>query len=106
MIRRPPRSTRTDTLIPDTTLFRSCAGLVIDAGIGIGNAEAAAEPVERIGEVGEIETQRALDPGDLYAREVERIVDRTHRQFGIACQNPVIAEIGEATGRERVCQYV
>src|SRR3546814_7630056 len=26
MIRRPPRSTRTDTLFPDTTLFRSGAG--------------------------------------------------------------------------------
>src|SRR3546814_2595307 len=25
MIRRPPRSTRTDTLFPYTTLFRSCA---------------------------------------------------------------------------------
>src|SRR3546814_7289918 len=25
MIRRPPRSTRTDTLLPDTTLFRSTA---------------------------------------------------------------------------------
>src|SRR3546814_4607285 len=24
MIRRPPRATRTDTLFPDTTLFRSC----------------------------------------------------------------------------------
>src|SRR3546814_31887 len=75
-----------------------CAGLVIDAGIGIGNAEAAAEPVERIGEVGEIETQRALDPGDLSAREVDRTVDRTHRQFGIACQNPVIAGIGDLVG--------
>src|SRR3546814_9114360 len=27
MIRRPPRSTRTDTLFPYTTLFRSAAGL-------------------------------------------------------------------------------
>src|SRR3546814_8216535 len=27
-IRRPPRSTRTDTLFPDTTLFRSTSGLV------------------------------------------------------------------------------
>src|SRR3546814_15124060 len=27
MIRRPPRSTRTDTLFPYTTLFRSCDGL-------------------------------------------------------------------------------
>src|SRR3546814_11023778 len=28
MIRRPPRSTRTDTLFPYTTLFRSSIGLV------------------------------------------------------------------------------
>src|SRR3546814_14392035 len=27
MIRRPPRSTRTDTLVPYTTLFRSLAGV-------------------------------------------------------------------------------
>src|SRR3546814_12738646 len=29
MIRRPPRSTRTDTLFPYTTLFRSVAGLLL-----------------------------------------------------------------------------
>src|SRR3546814_13772295 len=29
MIRRPPRSTRTDTLFPYTTLFRSAAGIII-----------------------------------------------------------------------------
>src|SRR3546814_9894202 len=34
MIRRPPRSTRTDTLFPYTTLFRS-AGLVDEAGAGL-----------------------------------------------------------------------
>src|SRR3546814_10823745 len=28
MIRRPPRSTRTDTLFPDTTLFRSSSGAI------------------------------------------------------------------------------
>src|SRR3546814_2029153 len=27
MIRRPPRSTRTDTLFPDTTRFRSCTAV-------------------------------------------------------------------------------
>src|SRR3546814_10811505 len=27
MIRRPPRSTRTDTLVPYTTLFRSCEAI-------------------------------------------------------------------------------
>src|SRR3546814_2224882 len=30
MIRRPPRSTRTDTLFPYTTLFRSCLHLAHD----------------------------------------------------------------------------
>src|SRR3546814_14458222 len=30
MIRRPPRSTRTDTLFPYTTLFRSESGAVVD----------------------------------------------------------------------------
>src|SRR3546814_14104367 len=32
MIRRPPRSTRTDTLFPYTTLFRSQAGRMVDLG--------------------------------------------------------------------------
>src|SRR3546814_18906621 len=34
MIRRPPRSTRTDTLFPYTTLFRSLASIVAVPGIG------------------------------------------------------------------------
>src|SRR3546814_14070049 len=37
MIRRPPRSTRTDTLFPYTALFRSVAGIqpiAVPAGIG------------------------------------------------------------------------
>src|SRR3546814_9970642 len=38
MIRRPPRSTRTDTLFPYTTLFRSFpAGIRIDSGVEEGN---------------------------------------------------------------------
>src|SRR3546814_3299547 len=32
MIRRPPRSTRTDTLFPYTTLFRSLADLLVGTG--------------------------------------------------------------------------
>src|SRR3546814_7993252 len=38
MIRRPPRSTRTDTLFPYTTLFRSQAGCA--EGLGQGREEA------------------------------------------------------------------
>src|SRR3546814_17262993 len=45
MIRRPPRSTRTDTLFPYTTLFRS-AGSV---GEGWGNGKAAAAAYARQG---------------------------------------------------------
>src|SRR3546814_2032097 len=37
MIRRPPRSTRTDTLFPYTTLFRSLAGLGNKLGLDHGN---------------------------------------------------------------------
>src|SRR3546814_2611645 len=45
MIRRPPRSTRTDTLFPYTTLFRSRTGpgAGIDAGVGVRTAGGAAE---------------------------------------------------------------
>src|SRR3546814_9963727 len=35
MIRRPPRSTRTDTLFPYTTLFRSRDRLVIPVGLHV-----------------------------------------------------------------------
>src|SRR3546814_10807872 len=38
MIRRPPRSTRTDTLFPYTTLFRSIAGAVIGVDVVDGQA--------------------------------------------------------------------
>src|SRR3546814_16073644 len=57
MIRRPPRSTRTDTLFPYTTLFRSaarrkvrdhhahgCAGVAVGAGGAVGETVAAPEP--------------------------------------------------------------
>src|SRR3546814_16021630 len=43
MIRRPPRSTRTDTLFPYTTLFRSCLAEDVerDAAVGAGGCIAA-----------------------------------------------------------------
>src|SRR3546814_7248646 len=65
MIRRPPRSTRTDTLFPYTTLFRSLrrddppgpgrsrpegdAGARRSGRTGKGNAEAGRQGVPRIG---------------------------------------------------------
>src|SRR3546814_17561700 len=43
MIRRPPRSTRTDTLFPDTTLFRS--EIAVLKVLAFGNAVRADEKV-------------------------------------------------------------
>src|SRR3546814_19643200 len=50
MIRRPPRSTRTDTLFPYTTLFRSAVGDARNAlrvGAACGAHEQAAEGLVR-----------------------------------------------------------
>src|SRR3546814_9192661 len=44
MIRRPPRSTRTDTLFPYTTLFRSAADLQHQAQARLHQGDAAAYP--------------------------------------------------------------
>src|SRR3546814_17614310 len=52
MIRRPPRSTRTDTLFPYTTLFRSCA--TSRFGVTI-QSQPGSEPYQRRA------TQGALD---------------------------------------------
>src|SRR3546814_5143878 len=45
MIRRPPRSTRTDTLFPYTTLFRSLCGetVAVDHFPGVGRDDGAVE---------------------------------------------------------------
>src|SRR3546814_1679250 len=56
MIRRPPRSTRTDTLFPYTTLFRSPAGTAggaVRAGLG-GSAQQAAHRCQRRFDGGEL----------------------------------------------------
>src|SRR3546814_10230802 len=43
MIRRPPRSTRTDTLFPYTTLFRSISGMLDKYGHRVTTANDGAE---------------------------------------------------------------
>src|SRR3546814_11347422 len=48
MIRRPPRSTRTDTLFPYTTLFRSVRRPYRAGGLGAGNPDGDAENRQRL----------------------------------------------------------
>src|SRR3546814_3790424 len=50
MRRRPPRSTRTDTLLPYTTLFRSYQRLVANKVVLL--ADAAPPPIVRVTEAG------------------------------------------------------
>src|SRR3546814_12973883 len=131
MIRRPPRSTRTDTLFPYTTLFRShdAPGIVtrtdllealtrlrlpLDAPIG----PLASRPLATIG-TGEVLFQALID---MTERQIERVVvTEGSRIAGTLGMAEVLAhfashshlislglarEIGRASCRERVCQYV
>src|SRR3546814_13326449 len=49
MIRRPPRSTRTDTLFPYTTLFRSGPGLGGDLDLPLGDQRPGDRGAEQVG---------------------------------------------------------
>src|SRR3546814_11630318 len=83
MIRLPPRSTRTDTLFPYTTLFRSTAAC--RSGARCGRSGSAAPSQTRGYPRNHL---RARSPGSVHCR-------------ARACQ-----KIGRASCRERVCQYV
>src|SRR3546814_767019 len=87
MIRRPPRSTRTDTLFPYTTLFRSLA-LVEDADhVGVGQPCRVARLAHEPGcEVAVIPHPRMhdLERDDAVETLVMGLVDRGHSAAGDA----------------------
>src|SRR3546814_21118181 len=69
MIRRPPRSTRTDTLFPYTTLFRSLVLCVINNGWAISvprSAQTGAETLAQKGLAGGLHCPQ-VDGNDLVA---------------------------------------
>src|SRR3546814_11730086 len=69
MIRRPPRSTRTDTLFPYTTLFRSRHGL------------AAIEPLPQPA-LGTVEVVAGISPFDTVRCRAPRLRQNRHRDTG------------------------
>src|SRR3546814_19492611 len=101
MIRRPPRSTRTDTLFPYTTLFRSVQRPVARRGDEFDVPRLA--DADNLGDFGSPQrTRPATAIGASHPVAVAVQMDRVipHRQIA----KP--DEIGRASCRERVCQYV
>src|SRR3546814_6593388 len=84
MIRLPPRSTRTDTLFPYTTLFRSRdqptrSGRDADAeaghGVALGNTRDRADPVGKVGaEIG----QRGVRRPGVDQRRIDVVRSEEH----------------------------
>src|SRR3546814_21078815 len=112
MIRRPPRSTRTDTLFPYTTLFRSDdhhePRWDPDHRRVLDRPATRVDPEALEAEPGVEELQRAvgLEPR---RHEAEQAHDAGHRcgaQGGRPRHALIRLEIGSASCRERVCQYV
>src|SRR3546814_13362929 len=135
MIRRPPRSTRTDTLFPYTTLFRSRLEARQEAADVLLAVEprleqAAARITEILDELVAKRHPRPIDQIGVRHREPRTaIVIGVEHQFGNAVADrgadvlvlaprgliadvevPLgarrVIEIGRASCRERVCQYV
>src|SRR3546814_1924182 len=105
MIRRPPRSTRTDTLFPYTTLFRS----LLECGLGIVHAAAGGLDLLVHGQclretVGEHRAELLVEIGDTELdtlRLPHQLVDLADRllerlQFGEADGGQVLRLIDEA----------
>src|SRR3546814_11863431 len=101
MIRRPPRSTRTDTLFPYTTLFRSVVlgqllGLLaVGKGLGTGVAAALAAIAAR--------RRRARQAGDLHRHADADLVDEQRWElFCLQDVDPVFqleqAELADGRG--------
>src|SRR3546814_18689446 len=101
MIRRPPRSTRTDTLFPYTTLFRSRARLFIQGqASAFNNAGQIWAPRYRQATFGAFLTGK---------KEAQMALGAAYRDLAAAfayflSQNE--GQVGRVSSRERVSQYV
>src|SRR3546814_11171936 len=88
MRRRPPRSTRTDTLFPYTTLFRSPAQRFVDRAVDQRAIIAARVPVFVVGQQ-RIDRDAELAPGGAATGQ--------HDQPAVA-EDFVVAELARAAG--------
>src|SRR3546814_16996026 len=106
MIRRPPRSTRTDTLFPYTTLFRSPGRIAAKLQNQVDGRPHISEDILALERRAPFQHQQR----ELLERPLAAVgVDRRHRSGmpGIACaQEGEGFAIGRASWRGRVCQSV
>src|SRR3546814_20252011 len=101
MLRLPPRSTRTDTLVPYTTLFRSLAGKPAGQSARAG---AGMHVIERRQTALQLEPQLAIGTKQHNAHGVTSAGEL--RQALCRHLGQKRRENGRASCRERVCQYV
>src|SRR3546814_12069446 len=120
MIRRPPRSTRTDTLFPYTTLFRSSYADVASAGAAVARimAQPATPSMLEFMDAACIRLVRAVGGADIADAaallmieadgddgtlpHVVAALDRAARGAGLRAAERRVGEEGVSTGRFRV----
>src|SRR3546814_14381724 len=116
MIRRPPMSTRTDTLFPYTTLFRSNMIPALSGSV----TEFAGQGVDELAELPEGAWVLRGDRGLTYSPALPNGSELVSGQWWAAGYKgpPLVSveqevatslglkQIGRASCRERVCQYV
>src|SRR3546814_11926991 len=101
MIRRPPRSTRTDTRVPYTTLFRSTdPGLVTNLVI---NTDRRSYTVELRSTAN---TYMASVAWTYPHDELIALKARSNQAARVAASQVASGQIGRASCRERGCPYV
>src|SRR3546814_13439470 len=110
MIRRPPRSTRTDTLFPYTTLFRSYLDIAIYGALIPGSFVAKAEVAQwpLFGQLAKLQRSVFVDrkarPSHLQASELGRRLAAGDSMILFPEGTSDDGTIGRASCRERVCQ--
>src|SRR3546814_13669926 len=120
MRRRPPRSTRTDTLFPYTTLFRSIViekfrpGTLEKWGLGWEqlsalNPQLVMVRISGYGQSGPYSQRPGFAAiaecmGGL--RHVTGFADRPPVRVGVSLGDTLASHIGRASLRERVCEYL
>src|SRR3546814_13536700 len=107
MRRRPPRSTRTDTLFPSTTLFRSSSACHYQT---LRRGRIGAHHFKDTRQASDIEVRQDAYPildiprVDLTGKHLlDGVFEHRH---ALQVLQPVLDEIGRAAGRDRVCHDV